>query len=140
MRSAFPDLQFVVEDTIAEGDKVVTRWTGHGTHRGRWQGVDSTGKHVSFSGVAIRRIAGGKVVERWVNVDYDRAAATDRRRRLTTHKGRGRSTSSRTLCRMLGAESVLQLLLSMPLAAAFQEVRPFPTRAHANALAASSWT
>lgn len=70
MRTAFPDLQFEVEDTIVEKDKVVTRWTGRGTHRGEWRGVALTGKQVSFTGIAIRRISGGKIAERWVNVDY----------------------------------------------------------------------
>ena len=70
MRTAFPDLSFTVEDEIAAGDKVVTRWTGSGTHQGEWQGNASTGNQVSFSGIAIRRIAGGKIAERWVNVDY----------------------------------------------------------------------
>ena len=55
MRSAFPDLRFTVEDTIAEGD---------------WNGVAPTGKLVSFSGIAVRRLASGRIVERWVNVDY----------------------------------------------------------------------
>ena len=70
MRTAFPDLHFEVEDTIAEGDKVVTRWTGTGTHSGEWNGLAPTGKQVSFSGIAVRRMAGGKIAERWANVDY----------------------------------------------------------------------
>ena len=70
MHSAFPDLLFTVEDEIAEGDRVVTRWTGRGTHRGEWRGIAATGKQVSFSGIAIRRIAGGRIAERWVNADY----------------------------------------------------------------------
>ena len=70
MRAAFPDLNFTVEDEIAEGDKVVTRWTGTGTHQGEWRGVAPTGKQVSFAGIAIRRITGGKIAERWVNADY----------------------------------------------------------------------
>ena len=70
MRTAFPDMHFTVEDEISEGDKVVTRWIGRGTHQGEWSGKAPTGKHVSFTGIAIRRIAGGKIAERWVNVDY----------------------------------------------------------------------
>ena len=70
MRTAFPYLHFTVEDEIAEGDKVVTRWTGRGTHRGKWRGVAASGKRVTFTGIAIRRIAGGKIAERWVNADY----------------------------------------------------------------------
>ena len=70
MRTAFPDLLFVVEDTVAEGDKVVTRWTGQGTHRGEWRGIAPSGRVVTFTGIAIRRLADGKIAERWVNVDY----------------------------------------------------------------------
>ena len=70
MRTAFPDLQFTVEDNFAEGDKVVTRWTGRGTHKGVWRGIAPTGKQVTFTGIAIRHIAGGKIVKRWVNADY----------------------------------------------------------------------
>ena len=70
MRAAFPDIRFTVEDEIAEGDRVVTRWTGQGTHQGEWRGIAATGKQVSFSGIAIRRIAGGRIAERWVNADY----------------------------------------------------------------------
>ena len=69
MRTAFPDLRFTVEDEIAVGDMVVTRWTGRGTHRGEWRGIAPLGKQASFTGIAIRRIAGGKIVERWVNAD-----------------------------------------------------------------------
>ena len=69
MRTAFPDLHFTVEDEIAEGDKVVTRWTGVGKHQGEWRGIAPTGKYVTFTGLAIRRIARGKIVERWVNTD-----------------------------------------------------------------------
>ena len=70
MRAAFPDLHFTVEDEIAVGDKVVTRWTGWGTHKGEWSGTAPTGKPVTFTGIAIRRIADGMIAERWVNVDY----------------------------------------------------------------------
>ena len=70
MRTAFPDLHFTVEDEIAADDRVVTRWTGWGTHQGDWSGTAATGRPVTFTGIAIRRIADGKIVERWVNVDY----------------------------------------------------------------------
>lgn len=70
VRAAFPDMTFTVEDEIVSGDKVVTRWTGRGTHKGKWLGTEPTGKEVAFTGIAIRRIAGGKIVERWVNADY----------------------------------------------------------------------
>jgi steroid delta-isomerase-like uncharacterized protein len=65
MRNAFPDHHLSVEDQIAEGDKVVTRVTFHGTHRGQFNGIAPTGKHVKWSGIAMDRIADGKVVEMW---------------------------------------------------------------------------
>ena len=68
LRSAFPDLRYVVEDVIAEGDKVVVRWTWHCTHRGDFMGVPPTGKQATVSGMAIYRLAGGKCVERWVEL------------------------------------------------------------------------
>ena len=64
-RSAFPDFQLVIEDQIAEGDKVVTRVTFQGTHRGEFRGIAPTGKQVKYSGIAIDRIVEGKVVEMW---------------------------------------------------------------------------
>lgn len=60
-----PDLQFIVEDQIAEGDKVVTRVTFRGTHTGAYQGMPPTGQQVTWTGVMIDRIVGGKVVEMW---------------------------------------------------------------------------
>lgn len=68
-RSAFPDLQFTIEDQIAEGDKVVTRWTARGTHEGEFQGIAPTGKQVTITGITIQRIAGGRIVEGWTNRD-----------------------------------------------------------------------
>jgi predicted ester cyclase len=65
LRSAFPDFQLVIEDQIAEGDKVVTRVTFQATHRGEYRGVAATGKQVRYSGIAIDRIVEGKVVEMW---------------------------------------------------------------------------
>ncbi len=59
----------VIEDLIAEGDKVVARITGHGTHEGEIFGLLPTGKQVSMTGIAIYRIAGGKIVERWAQHD-----------------------------------------------------------------------
>src|SRR5919201_1870550 len=65
LRRAFPDLQVTIEDQIAEGDKVVTRVTFRGTHHGEFGGIAPTGKRVEYSGIAIDRIADGKVVEMW---------------------------------------------------------------------------
>ena len=68
-RSAFPDLQFIVEDVIAEGETVSVRWTSQGTHRGPLSGIAPSGKKVSVSGITLARFAGGKMVESWVNWD-----------------------------------------------------------------------
>ena len=69
VRSAFPDLRLTVYDQIAEGDKVVTRWTLTGTHKGDFMGIPPTGVQVTVTGIDIDRIAGGKIVEEWTNDD-----------------------------------------------------------------------
>ena len=68
-RTAFPDLRFTIEDQVAEGDKVVTRYTFEGTHRGTLTGIPATGKRVGISGVSIYRIADGKMQEAWIEYD-----------------------------------------------------------------------
>ena len=68
-RTAFPDIQDAVEDIVAEGDKVVVRWTSGGTHQGEFMGVTPTGRHVTFTGMRLFRIAENKIVESWVNID-----------------------------------------------------------------------
>jgi len=68
--TAFPDLRFTIEDQIAEGDKVVTRWLVSGTQKGPFQGIPPTGKHVTVTGVGINRFANGKIVENWTNMDF----------------------------------------------------------------------
>ena len=68
-RTAFPDLQFTVEDMIAEGDKLVTRLTMRGTHRGQFQDLAPTGKQISVTGIDILRFADGKLIEHWGVMD-----------------------------------------------------------------------
>jgi steroid delta-isomerase-like uncharacterized protein len=68
-RSAFPDLQATVEDQVAEGDKVASRFTFRGTHRGELAGIPPTGNQVEVTGIVISRIEGGKVAEDWSNFD-----------------------------------------------------------------------
>jgi steroid delta-isomerase-like uncharacterized protein len=67
--TAFPDLQFVIEDMIAEGDRVVNRHTYRGTHTGEFFGIPPTGKPVSGTGIVVTRFANGKGVEAWSNYD-----------------------------------------------------------------------
>ncbi len=69
LRAAFPDLRYAVEDQIAEGDKVVTRYTASGTHQGELMGVAPTGNRVEITGISITRIEGGKIEEIWENYD-----------------------------------------------------------------------
>lgn len=65
LREALPDLYVSVEDEIAEGDRVVTRWTGSGTHLGEIAGVKPTGDKVAVSGVSIFLVHDGKIRESW---------------------------------------------------------------------------
>jgi predicted ester cyclase len=68
-RSAFPDMHLTVEDQIAEGDKVVTRWRGEMTHAGALGDVAPTGRRVAITGITIDRFEGGKIVEAWRSMD-----------------------------------------------------------------------
>ena len=68
-RTAFPDIHITIEDEIAEGDKVVTRFTSRGTHKGELMGIAPTGEQVTVTGISIFRIAGGKIVEDWTEFD-----------------------------------------------------------------------
>jgi steroid delta-isomerase-like uncharacterized protein len=68
-QSAFPDVQITIEEQVAEGDTVATRWTARGTHQGELLGVPPSGNRVEVMGVTISRIEGGKVAEEWDNYD-----------------------------------------------------------------------
>jgi len=63
--AAFSDLQWTTEDIIAEGDKVVIRWTATGTHQGELMGIPASGRQVTWTGMTIYRFADGKIVENW---------------------------------------------------------------------------
>jgi len=64
-RNAFPDLRFTIDEQVAEGNTVVTRWTAHGTHNGELAGLPATGKPATVVGMGIDRIENGKIVESW---------------------------------------------------------------------------
>lgn len=64
-RHAFPDFSESIEDVVAEGDRVVTRFTASGTHQGPFRGLAPTGKRISMAEMAIFRLAGDKIVEKW---------------------------------------------------------------------------
>jgi steroid delta-isomerase-like uncharacterized protein len=70
-RSAVPDLTYTVEDQIAEGDEVVTRWTASGTHEGEFFGVPGSGNRIEMTGIQIDRFdeESGKMVEEWPEYD-----------------------------------------------------------------------
>jgi steroid delta-isomerase-like uncharacterized protein len=67
--SAFPDQHFTIEDLIAEGDRVVTRWSVEGTHTGVLHGIAPTGKRVHVTGTTISRIKNGKIDEDHIHWD-----------------------------------------------------------------------
>ena len=63
--AAFSHAQSVVEDQVAEGDRVVVRLVFTGTHTGTWMGIPPTGKPVTVKGMALYRLQDGKIVEQW---------------------------------------------------------------------------
>jgi predicted ester cyclase len=65
------DLHITIEDQIAEGDRVVTRWTWNFTHTVPFFGFAATGKRISWTGISIYRLEGGKIVEGWFNSDIN---------------------------------------------------------------------
>ena len=68
-RTAFPDLHLTIEDVIAEGETVMTRWSCRGTHKGDLNGMAPTGKPITVSGVTVARVSNGKIAEGYVNWD-----------------------------------------------------------------------
>jgi steroid delta-isomerase-like uncharacterized protein len=66
---AFPDVKVTIDTLVAEGDKVVSRWTGTGTHTGELMGIPATGKQVNMTGITIVRVADGKIAEFWMESD-----------------------------------------------------------------------
>jgi steroid delta-isomerase-like uncharacterized protein len=69
LRTAFPDFQFVIEDEIAEGDKVVTRWRLQGTQHGQFLGNPPSHKRFDVTGMDIFQIREGRIARVWVNMD-----------------------------------------------------------------------
>jgi steroid delta-isomerase-like uncharacterized protein len=66
---AFSDFQVTVEDQIAEGDKVVTRWSARGTHHGNFAGIPPTGKQVTVTAIHIHQIVDGRIAALWEEFD-----------------------------------------------------------------------
>jgi predicted ester cyclase len=65
LRPAFPDLSVEIHDQVAEGDKVTTRKTIRGTHRGELFGIPPTGKRIEIDVIDIVRLANGRYAEHW---------------------------------------------------------------------------
>ena len=69
--SSFPDYNITIDDQIAEGDKVVTRYTARGTQEGDFMGVAPTGKAIELIGIDIDRLEDDKIVEHWSEANMD---------------------------------------------------------------------
>jgi steroid delta-isomerase-like uncharacterized protein len=69
-RQAFPNITVVVEDMVAEGDKVAARCSVRGQHEGDFMGRAATKSPVEITGITIIRIENGKIVEAWNNFDF----------------------------------------------------------------------
>jgi steroid delta-isomerase-like uncharacterized protein len=67
--AAFPDAEGVVEECIAEDDRVAARWRTEATHAGEYAGAPATGRRVAWQGTNVYRIEGGRVVEMWQSGD-----------------------------------------------------------------------
>ncbi len=69
MRSAFPDIRWIVDEMLAEGDKVFTRFTWSGTHQGAFLGVPATGRRIAVKGMVIDRLVAGKMADSRILMD-----------------------------------------------------------------------
>jgi steroid delta-isomerase-like uncharacterized protein len=67
--SASPNGRITIDEQLAEGDLVASRWTGRGTHQGELMGIPPTGKEVTVAGITVSRVKNGKVIEEWSNWD-----------------------------------------------------------------------
>ena len=69
IRSAFPDIRWTVDEMVAEGDKVFSRFTWSGTHEGAFLGVPATGRRITVKGMVIDRLAAGKMADSRILMD-----------------------------------------------------------------------
>ena len=65
LKTAFPDLRYAVEDSIASGDKIVHRLSGSGTMTGEFMGIPATGKRTTWTEIHVGRVANGRLTEHW---------------------------------------------------------------------------
>jgi steroid delta-isomerase-like uncharacterized protein len=68
-RTAFPDIHWVIEEMVAEGDKVFSRFTWHGTHRDKFFGIPATGREIVVRGMVVDRVVAGKMVDSLILMD-----------------------------------------------------------------------
>jgi steroid delta-isomerase-like uncharacterized protein len=68
-RTAFPDIHWVIEEMVGEGEKVFSRFTWHGTHRGEFFGVPATGRQIKVKGTVIDRVVAGRMAESRILMD-----------------------------------------------------------------------
>jgi steroid delta-isomerase-like uncharacterized protein len=68
-RTAFPDIHWVIEEMVAEGDKVFSRFTWHGTHRDEFFGIPATGSEITVKGMVVDRVVAGKMVDSRILMD-----------------------------------------------------------------------
>jgi steroid delta-isomerase-like uncharacterized protein len=69
MRSAFPDIRWTVDEMLAEGDKVFTRFTWSGTHQGPFLGIPATGRRITVKGMVIDRVESGRMADSRILMD-----------------------------------------------------------------------
>ena len=82
LRGAFPDWYATTDELVAEEKRVAERWTGRGTHRGKFQGIAPTGRQVTVPGTVFYRFASGKITERTKSNTVGSMAGLRRRARL----------------------------------------------------------
>jgi steroid delta-isomerase-like uncharacterized protein len=68
-RTAFPDIHWVIEEMVGEGDKVFSRFTWHGTHRGEFFGIPATGRQITVKGMVVDRVVARKMAESRILMD-----------------------------------------------------------------------
>jgi predicted ester cyclase len=69
LKTAFPDLHYVIEDSIESGDRIVHRLTASGTMKGDFMGMPATGKRATWTEIHIGRVVNGRLAEHWGLVD-----------------------------------------------------------------------
>jgi steroid delta-isomerase-like uncharacterized protein len=103
-RRAFPDLKFSTDDTISERNEVVIHWTGRGTHKGQFLGMQPTNRKADVSGTSIYRIDGGRITEVWAHwnlmsmmeqLGVSAAAKTDQTAQAGANQGAAEQTIRR---------------------------------------------